>query len=90
MTNEKKGSSNRGKELTIIVNGREKIVTSNELSFVHVVELAFGVIPTNPNTIYTVTYKRGHGNKPEGMMVDGDVIKIKDGMIFNVTATDKS
>ena len=28
--------------------------------------------------------------KPEGTLVEGDDVKIKDGMIFNVTATDKS
>ncbi len=77
------------KEFTIIVNGREKVVTGKEISFSQVVELAFGTT-SNPNTIYTVTYKRGEGNKPEGTIVDGDTVKIKNGMIFNVTATDKS
>jgi Multiubiquitin len=27
------------------------------------------------------------GNKPEGTLVEGGTVKIKDGMIFNVTAT---
>lgn len=35
-------------------------------------------------------YRRGEGNKPEGSLVQGETVKIKDGMIFNVTATDKS
>ncbi|MBI5676234.1 MAG: multiubiquitin domain-containing protein [Nitrospirae bacterium] len=79
----------QNKEFTIIVNGREKVVTGKEISFSQVVELSFGTT-SKPNTIYTVTYKRGEGNKPEGTMVDGDIVKIKNGMIFNVTATDKS
>jgi Multiubiquitin len=78
------------KELEIIINGREKKWGEKKISFDQVVELAFGGVSSNPNTTYTVTYKRGHGEKPEGSMVKGDIIKVKKGMIFNVTATDKS
>lgn len=44
----------------------------------------------NPNIIYTVTYRRGEGKKPEGTLVEGESVKVKDGMIFDVTRTDKS
>jgi Multiubiquitin len=77
------------KEVTIIVNGREVVVSKTEMSFAEVVALAFDTVP-NPNTMFTVTYRRGHGNKPEGTLVEGETLKIKDGMIINVTATDKS
>jgi hypothetical protein len=40
--------------------------------------------------IYTVTYRKGDGHKPEGTLTEGERVKVKDGMIFNVTATDKS
>ena len=76
------------KDFKIIVNGREKTVTAEEMSFAEIVALAN--LPAGPNFFYTVTFKRGHGNKPEGTLVDGEKIKIKEGMIFNVTATDKS
>lgn len=78
------------KEFRVIVNGREKVVTKKEMSFTEIVALAFDNPATGPNIIFTVTYRRGEGNKPEGTMVEGDTVKIKDGMIFNVTATDKS
>lgn len=78
------------KESTIIVNAREKIWLEKNISFEQVVVLAYGIFKENGNTSYTVTYSRGEGNKPEGSMVNGDIIKIKDKMIFNVTATDKS
>jgi len=78
------------KEFTIIVNGRQKVVMAKELSFAQIVALAFDNPPTGPNIVFTVTYRRGEGNKPEGTLVDGETVKIKDGMIFNVTATDKS
>lgn len=76
---------------TIVVNGERKFVAARELSFDEVVALAFNNNPpTGPNVVITVTYRRGEGNKPEGTLVAGESVKIKDGMIFNVTATDKS
>jgi hypothetical protein len=77
------------KEYTLIVNGREKIWTKKKISFDEVVILAFGEISPDPNIIYTVTYKKGHGHHG-GIMVKGDEVKVKDGMIFNVTQTNKS
>lgn len=92
--NDLQGNNNEGqghnKEFRVIVNGREKVVTKKEMSFSEIVALAFDSPPMGPNIVFTVTYRRGEGNKPEGTMVDGDTVKIKDGMIFNVTATDKS
>jgi hypothetical protein len=78
------------KQFTVIVNGREKIVTQHELSFDALVALAFDNPPNSANTIYTITYRRGEGNKPEGTLVEGESVKVKDRMILNVTATDKS
>ena len=84
------GHAGQGQHFNIIVNGREKIVTQHELSYIDVVRLAFENPTINENIIYTVTYKRGHDHKSEGTMVDGDTVKVKPGMIFNVTRTDKS
>ena len=78
-------------ELTkIIVNGRQKETAAKELSFQDVVRLAFDDAVFNDVTIYTITFKRGHGDKPEGTLVEGETIKVKEGMIFNVARTDKS
>lgn len=78
------------KEYTIIVNGRQKMVTKKELSFIEIIALAFDNPPTGPNIVFTVTYRKGEGNKPEGTLIEGETVKIKNGMVFNVTATDKS
>lgn len=78
------------KTFEIIVNGRPKEVTEKEMSFEEVVTLAFSNQPFGPNTLFTITYRRGEGNKPEGSLVAGQTVKVKEGMIFNVTATDKS
>lgn len=74
----------------IIVNGRPKVVTEKELSFMDIVKLAFDPVPTGEFIVLTITYRKGHGHKPEGTLLEGQSIKVKEGMIFNVTATDKS
>jgi hypothetical protein len=76
---------------TIIINGQEKTTIEKELTFEEVVSLAYdGNPPSGPNWEFTVTYRRGHGDKPEGSLVAGQSVKVKKGMIFNVRATDKS
>ena len=85
------GEHHHEKPFTIIVNGQQTIVTAREMSYEEIVNLAFdNNPPTGPYIVITVTYRRGHGNKPEGNLGPDETVKIKDGMIFNVTATDKS
>jgi hypothetical protein len=74
--------------ITIIVNGREKLVHKVTITYGEVVELAFGKV--DENSICTVTYKNGTPDQPEGRMVKGDEVKIKCGEIFNVARTQKS
>lgn len=78
------------KEFTIQVNAKDKVWTEKIISFDEVVILAFGVISTDPNVSYSVIYKKGDNNKPEGIMIKGDEVKVKDGMRFNVTETNRS
>jgi hypothetical protein len=78
------------KEITIVVNGRNKTWNDKTISFQQLVVLAFGNYEENGVTAYTVVYKNGIGNKPEGSMVAGETIHVKDKMIFNVTATNRS
>lgn len=80
-----------GHETTIIINGQPKSTTERELSFDDLVSLTYdGNPPSGPNWEFTITYRRGHGDKPEGSLVAGESVKTKEGMIFNVRATDKS
>ena len=74
----------------IIVNGRPKPFSEKKISFEQVIVLAFGQISNHPQVFYTVTYKGGHSNKPEGSLVRGQEIRVKNKMIFNATCTDKS
>lgn len=76
------------KQYTIVINGREKIITTKAVSFEEIVGLSG--LPSGQNTVFTVTYRRAPGQKHEGTMVPGETVEVKDGMIFNVTATNKS
>ena len=83
-------------KVTIIVNGRERVVSSSalssdgELSFDEVVRLAFDPPPSGPDIMFTVSYRNGAGRPPEGRLVAGQSVKVKDGTVFNVTLTDRS
>jgi len=77
-------------DFTIVVNARKKTVTRKELSFAEIVRLAFDSPPSGPNIMFTITYRNGPHANPEGTMLEGKTVRVKDGMIFNVTATDKS
>jgi len=74
----------------IIVNARRKTVSGRKISFAQVVKLAFPDGPPSPQTIYTVAYSNGPPRNPEGKMVAGQTVKIRDGMVFDVTETSRS
>jgi len=84
------GHSSHDKSITIIINGRKKVVTAKKLSFEEIINLAFdNNPPVGENIVITVTYSKGEDGK-QGTLLPDDEVKIKEGMIFNVTATDKS
>lgn len=84
-------SAHEPETVTIVANGRPKIVAKNAiLSFWDVVKLAFDNPPTGDGIQYTVQYTRGEGHKPSGTLVEGQSVKVKDGMEFDVTSTNRS
>lgn len=83
-------NKNDHKEVTIIVNAREKKWDKKEISYREVIELAFGSYSEDENVVYTVTYSKGQDSHKEGSLVKGESVKVKDGMIFNVFQTNKS
>jgi hypothetical protein len=80
----------RTNQVTIIVNGRPKVVEDKRLSFEEVVRLAFPDAVFGPDFEYTVTYTKGPFDNHEGTLIPGQAVKVKEGMIFNVTQTNKS
>tara|TARA_R110002072_G_scaffold101703_1_gene224027 strand:- start:36538 stop:36798 length:261 start_codon:yes stop_codon:yes gene_type:complete len=78
------------RKLTIIVNGREKAVDSRRLCYDELLALAFDPVPSGEFICFSVTYRRGHGSCPEGTLDEGECVRVRKGMIFNVSFTDKS
>jgi len=78
------------REFTIIVNGRKREVSTDDVSYVEIVQLAYGNNPpSGPNIVITVTYRNAEDGK-QGTLAPGETVEIKNGTIFDVRATDKS
>jgi hypothetical protein len=82
--------SGKPKTYTIYVNGQAKTVTTKTVTYEQIVKLAFPNPVTGPNIIYTVGYEDGPHKNPSGSLMPGGKVYVKDGMIFDVTPTDKS
>lgn len=78
------------KEHDIFVNSRPKTVSERELSFEQIVTLAYDTPPSGEDVLYTIEYERGHGEKPMGSLTEGHTVKVKEGMRFLVTHTNRS
>ena len=78
------------KDVAIIVNGQEKFAPSGDISFDELVQVAFVDPPKGVSIHFTITYRGGEKDKPKGTLDQGGSVKVNEGMIFNVTATDKS
>jgi hypothetical protein len=74
----------------IIVNAREKTVTSSIVTFDQVVQLAFNPVPIGPNVLLTVTYRHAASTPDTGTLVQGQSVDVRNGTNFTVRATDKS
>ena len=75
---------------TIIVNARRKQVKGDVVTFDEVLALAFDPVPSGPHWEFTVAYRNGPRSNPNGFMLPGERVRIQEGMVFNVSATDKS
>ena len=79
-----------GFEVTIIVSGTAHQWKKGKITFQQVIELAYGSYNEDPKVAYTVTYEDGPKQNPEGSMIKDSVVFVKNKMIFNASATDKS
>lgn len=79
------------REHEIVVNGEKKTVNERKVTFEEVVALAYPHANHGPNVSYSVTYRLAADHEcPEGTLVAGGSVRIKNGTRFNVRATDKS
>lgn len=78
------------KKVTIIVNGSPHEWPKGEITYAEVVTLDDPTYPQHPEITYTVKYTRGHGDKPEGVLVPGSSARVTEGMVFSVRKTGQS
>ena len=78
------------KGIRIIVDGTPHVVSTDEVTFDAVVNLAYPKGGSGEFITYTVTFYNGGGRPPEGALAEGEKAKVKDGTVFNVTRTDRS
>ena len=78
------------KEFEIIVDGTPHEWPKGEISYAEVVTLEVPDYAQHPEITYSVMYKNGHGNKPEGTLSPGGSVKVKEGESFSVSPTGQS
>lgn len=78
----------QNKTSMIVINGRQREVSGQSISYSQVVQIAFPDDQVDEAIEYTVAYANPHGK--DGTLVNGQDVHIKEGMIFNVSKTNRS
>lgn len=75
----------------VIINGQEKPVESQTVSYDEITRLAFPDKVGNADITFVVLFRKAKQNPKEGSLVEGGTVAIKkEGTIFNVTFTNRS
>jgi hypothetical protein len=77
------------RKIHIHVNGRERTVDHDVLTFDEVVHLAPNLPPLTEGTEYRVTFS-GAVLPKEGDLIQGETVQVKDGTEFRVSPTNRS
>ncbi len=83
-------SSAHEKSFDIIVNAQQKRWGEEQISFDQVVKLAFPNPPSGSPSDYTVTFSKGPQQNPQGTLLPGQSVFVKNRMVFDVVPTVKS
>jgi hypothetical protein len=76
--------------IKIKVNSRDRVVNHRVLTYWEVVKLAYPEAVPSDQIIYSIDYASGPPQNPNGSLVEGYSVVVKEGMKFYVTPTDKS
>ena len=90
MSEENQLDQPNNKMFLITVNGRQRQVERDELSFDELVDIAFDDPARGPQVVFTITFREAGGRIPEGELDEGQRLKVRDGTIINVARTDQS
>jgi hypothetical protein len=81
----------KDKTVTVVVDGTPYEVPKKDfISYSDIVTLAYPDFAQHPEITYSVTYTRGHSDKPEGILSPGESVRVKEGMSFRVNRTGQS
>jgi hypothetical protein len=78
------------KRVTIIVDGTPHEWPKGKITFAEVVALEFPDYKPGDGINYSVKYSKGPKENPEGVLVPGASVEVKEGMVFHVTRTGQS
>lgn len=78
------------KGFEIIVNAQPEHLDTKKVSYEQVVKFAFPTPPPGENIEFLVTYYNGPKQDPKGTLTAGHSVKVKNEMVFNVQATNRS
>ena len=78
------------KYVTVIVEGTPHEWPNEYITYAQVVTLEVQDYSQHPEITYSVKYKDGPRNKPEGVLSPGASVKVREGMIFSVSETGQS
>lgn len=80
----------QNKEYGIIINAKKVTVTGHKIDYDTIVSLA-NITPTSTNgLLFVVLYERGNSDNATGSLTQRQEVAIREGMVFHVTATNKS
>jgi hypothetical protein len=74
----------------IIVNSRPHVVSTEQVNFEQVVQLAFPGQQQEPNAVFSMTYRHAASKPHAGELGAGGTVEVKKGTVFNVSKTIKS
>lgn len=77
-------------KIDVILNGEVVEVEKGRLSFTDLAKLAFPKLFGGALICFTVSFSRGPKRRPEGVLLETGKVRVVEGMVFNVSATDKS
>ena len=79
-----------GKQATIFIRGRKHTFAKEKISYREVVDLGYPDGKHGPLYEYDVSWKDGPKDEEEGILKEGDSVRIVGGMRFDVKFTDRS
>lgn len=74
----------------VVVNGHTNTVAAEEITFEELLALAFSPVPAGRHRVFTVTYRGGPADRPEGSLTPGSTVRVRDWMAFHVTHSSSS